>query len=86
MKRSWVYDPSTGWIINSDGNPLFNAIDAGLTDEQAYLIAAAPELLHAARCSDSALSGKDWVYVATDHTRPVQHIVRDTIAKAEGRK
>ncbi len=85
MKSSWVYDPSTGWIVDSDGNPVLNAVEADLSDERAYLIAAVHEMQAALRAAQAAMKGRAWAFVPGDD-RPVQHMIFDALAKSEGKK
>jgi hypothetical protein len=72
-------EPGLWSVIGADGSIVF----FGLMEDDARLIAAAPEMLETLRAFDDAYSCEDGTYA--DKINRANHLMLAAIAKAEGR-
>jgi hypothetical protein len=95
----WVLDPpSSGHVIADDyhvieagigflppdGNGCGFHMAAHMTPADARLIAAAPDLLHAARAAEAVLGRQKWIDSSTDPEAIALRMLRAAIALATG--
>lgn len=88
--RSWVIDPSTRiddkytWVFGPDGSPVAGT-SGRIRIDDAYLIAAAPDLLEACKAIWGAVVAYQRIGFEGSELLEVMSDVKAAIAKAEGR-
>jgi hypothetical protein len=72
-------------FVSADNTEVLRAVTKTITEADARLIAAAPDLLEALQSAERAMSNRDFALMTLCGDRSVRMMIRDAIAKVEGK-